>query len=79
VQGALGFGLRNGLSCVGSCGCLMLVMAVAPGGQLLWTAALTAAATAEKLARRPRHATQATAFLLGFATVATLAVGNLLR
>ena len=79
VQGALGFGLRNGLSCVGSCGCLMLVMAVAPGGQLLWTAALTAAATTEKLARRPRHATQATAVLLGFATVATLAVGNLLR
>jgi len=78
-RGALAFGLRNGLACVGSCWCLMLVMAVGPGGGLLWPAALTGVVTAERLSRRPRHATQATAVVLGFATVATLAVGNLLR
>jgi predicted metal-binding membrane protein len=74
-----GFGLRNGLACVGSCWCLMLITAVAPGGQLLWTGALTTVVTAERLARRPRRATQATAAVLGFATMATLAMGNLLR
>jgi predicted metal-binding membrane protein len=78
-KGALRFGLRNGLSCLGSCWCLMLVMTVAPGGQLLWTAGLTGVVTAERLARRPRHAARTAAAALAFATVATLAVGNLLR
>jgi predicted metal-binding membrane protein len=78
-KAAFGFGLRNGLACVGSCWCLMLISAIAPGGQLLWTGALTTAITAERLARRPRRAIQATAAVLGFATVATLAMGNLLR
>ena len=78
-RGALAFGLRNGLACVGSCWCLMLVMAVGPGGELPWLAALTGVVTAERLSRRPRRATRATAVVLGFATVATLAVGNLLR
>lgn len=78
-KGALRFGLRNGLSCLGSCWCLMLIMAVAPGGQLLWTAGLTGVVTAERLARQPRHATRAAAAALAFAAVATLAVGNLLR
>jgi predicted metal-binding membrane protein len=78
-KAAFGFGLRNGLACVGSCWCLMLIMAVSPGGQLLWTGVLTTAVTGERLARRPRRATRATAAVLGFATVATLAMGNLLR
>jgi predicted metal-binding membrane protein len=78
-KGALRFGLRNGLSCLGSCWCLMLVMTVTPGGQLLWTAGLTGVVTAEKLARRPRHATRTAAAALAFATVATLTIGNLLR
>ena len=78
-RGAVAFGLRNGLACVGSCWCLMVVMAVAPGGELPWMAGLTVVAAAERLSRRPRRATRVTAVILGFATVATLALGNLLR
>lgn len=78
-KGALRFGLRNGLYCAGSCWCMMLVMAVAPGGQLLWTAGLTGIITAERVSPRPRKTTRAAAALLGFATVAALAIGNLLR
>lgn len=78
-KGALRFGLRNGLSCLGSCWCLMLVMVVAPGGQLLWTAGLTGVITAERLLPRPRRVTRATAAMLGFAAVAALAIGNLLQ
>ena len=78
-QGALRFGLRNGLYCVGTCWCLMLVMIAAPGGQLLWTAGLTGIITAERLLPRPRGTTRVVAAMLGFATVATLAVGNLLQ
>lgn len=77
--GALRFGLRNGLSCLGTCWCLMLVMIAAPGGQLLWTAGLTGIITAERLLPRPRGTTQVVAAMLGFATVAALAAGNLLR
>lgn len=78
-KGALRFGLRNGLYCLGTCWCLMLVMIAAPGGQLLWTAGLTGIITAERLLPRPRGTTRVVAAMLGFATVATLAVGNLLQ
>ena len=79
AAGAVLFGLRNALSCLGSCWCLMLIMAAAPAGQLLWTTGVTGAMTAEMLARRPRRATRAVAAALGYAAVATLATGNLLR
>jgi predicted metal-binding membrane protein len=57
-KGSIRFGLRNGLSCVGSCWCLMLVMVVAPGYYLLWMTVLTGIVTTEKLVQRPRRATR---------------------
>jgi len=77
--GALRFGLRNGLACLGSCWCLMLVMAVAPGGQLLWTTGLTVTITSEKLLARQGRATRFAAAALAFAAVAAAALGNLFR
>lgn len=73
-RGALRFGLRNGLSCLGSCWCLMLVMTVAPAGHLLWTAVLTCFITIEKMQERPRRATRLGAVGLGIAALATLVV-----
>jgi predicted metal-binding membrane protein len=78
-ESALWFGLRNGLYCLGTCWCLMLVMIAAPGGQLLWTAGLTGIITSERRLPRPRDTIRTVAALLGFATVAALAVGNLLQ
>ena len=78
-KGALGFGLRNGLYCLGTCWCLMLVMVAAPGGQLLWTAGLTVAITTELVLPTPRGAARVVAALLGFAAFAALATGNLLQ
>jgi len=63
----LRFGLRNGSACVGSCWALMLVMAVAGTGQLLWSVALTGVVSAEKLMLKPRRATRGCAVLLGAA------------
>lgn len=77
--GALWYGLRNGLYCLGTCWCLMLIMIAAPGAQLLWTVGLTVAIAAERRLPRPRSATRTVAALLGFAAVAALAIGNLLR
>ena len=71
---ALRFGLRNGLSFLGSCWCLMLVMAAAPGGHLLWTAALAGVVTTEKLLERPRRATRLAAVALGVAAEGAVAV-----
>jgi predicted metal-binding membrane protein len=78
-KGALRFGLRNGLYCLGTCWCLMLVMVAAPGGQLLWTAGLTGVITAERVVSRPRSTTRAVAVMLFFAAFAALAAGNLLQ
>jgi predicted metal-binding membrane protein len=69
--GAVRFGLRNGAACLRSCWCLMLVMTIAPAGQVLaWTAGLTVIVTAEKLLPRPRAATQAAATVLAIAGLA---------
>jgi predicted metal-binding membrane protein len=76
---AVRFGLRHGLSCLGSCWCLMLVMIAAPGSQVLWTAVLTGIVTSEKVSGRPRHAVRLGAAVLAIAAVATACVGNLLR
>jgi len=78
-KGALGFGLRNGLYCLGTCWCLMLVMVAVPAGQLLWLAGLTAVITAERRLAEPGAFTRAAAAALGVAAVATLAVGGLLQ
>ena len=67
--GALRFGLRNGQSCLGSCWCLMLVMAVAPANHLLWMVALTVVVTAEKLMERPRYVTRMAAVALAITAV----------
>lgn len=67
------FGLRNGIACLGSCWCMMLVMAVAPAGQLPWTAGLTAIVTAEKLLARPGGVTRAAAVALALAALAAMA------
>ena len=71
--GALRFGLRNSLSCVGSCWCLMLVMIAVPGGYLLWMIVLTGIVTVERLLERPRQATRFAAAAMGIA--ATIAFG----
>lgn len=70
--GAVRFGLRSGLACLGSCWCLMLVMAVAPGAHLLWTAALAVIVSAERMLARPRRATRLAALGLGVAAIAGL-------
>jgi len=62
---ALRFGLRNGAACLGSCWCLMLVMAVASG--LLWTVLIAGFVTAEKLLQQPRQATRLGAGVLAIA------------
>ena len=67
--GALRFGLRNGLSCLGSCWCLMLVMSVAPAYHLLWMLALTVVVTAEKLMERPRYVTRMAAAAMAITAV----------
>lgn len=56
----------------------MLVMVVAPAGQLLWLAALTLVVTAERAVPDSRAVTRDIAAALGVAAAATLAVGGLL-
>lgn len=68
--GAIRFGLRNGVACLGSCWCLMLVMTVVPGASLFWTASLTAVVTTERLLERPRRATRLAALAMGVGAVA---------
>lgn len=74
-RAAMKFGLRNGLSCLGSCWCLMLVMAVAPAGYLLWSVALSGLITTERLLQRPRRATRLAAVALGVAAIWTFTLG----
>lgn len=68
-RGALTFGLRSGLACLGSCWCLMLVMLATPGDHLLWMAALTGLVTAERCLERPRIITRWAAAGLGAAAI----------
>lgn len=72
--GALRFGVRNGRACLGSCWCLMLIMAVAPGDGLLWMVTITGIGTTERLLDRPRPATRHAATVLGFAAFTMAAV-----
>lgn len=71
---AFEFGVRNGIGCVGSCWCLMLIMLVAPSSGLLWMAGLCAIATAERILPRPRRTSRQVACLLAIGGVASLAV-----
>jgi predicted metal-binding membrane protein len=73
-RGALLFGLRQGLSCLGTCWCLMLIMVAAPGGHLLWTVALTAVISSERFAEHPRRAARFVGAGLVAAAVATIVV-----
>lgn len=68
------FGWVHGLACIGSCWCVMAVMAAAPSGHLLWSAALTPVVIHERFARKPRRAARQAA--VGLA-VAALVVGVL--
>lgn len=70
-RGALRFGWRNGGACLGSCWCLMAVMALASVGAVLWMAGLSAIVTAERFLQRPRRVTRAAAAALGALAVAT--------
>jgi predicted metal-binding membrane protein len=72
--GALAFGLYNGLPCIGTCWCLMLIMVVAPEGQLLWMLALTAIATGERVVKRPKRANRLVATGLGLVATGVLAL-----
>jgi predicted metal-binding membrane protein len=72
-QAALRFGLRNGATCLGSGWCLMLVMAVAPGGHIVWTVALAGVVTTERLLERPRRVTRLASAALGIAAVGAVA------
>jgi predicted metal-binding membrane protein len=73
-MGALRFGFLSGLACLGSCWCLMVVMAFVPTDVLLWTVALTAIVTAEKLSQRPRRTTRLAGGALAVAAVAAFLV-----
>ncbi len=70
--GALRFGLRNGLSCLGSCWCFMLVMTVLPDEHLLWALGLALVAASERLLQRPRRVSRLAALALGLAAVTSL-------
>jgi predicted metal-binding membrane protein len=72
--GAFRFGVRNGVACLGTCWCLMLVMVVAAGAHVLWTVGLAAIVTTEKLVERPRRASKLAALALVGAALAALAV-----
>ena len=68
--GCLRFAWVHGTACMGSCWCLMGVMAVAPSGHLLSSAVLTAVVLGERLAPKPRRtAREATVPLLALAVV----------
>jgi predicted metal-binding membrane protein len=75
--GAIRFGSRNGLACLGSCWCLMLVMVVAPGAHLPWTIGLAGIVTSEKLLERPRRVTRLASAALAAAAAAALAIALL--
>jgi predicted metal-binding membrane protein len=71
------FGLRNGLACLGTCWCLMLVVATAPSAHVSLSAAIAAVVACERLAERPMHATRviaASLFALAMVTAITLAM-----
>jgi predicted metal-binding membrane protein len=72
VRAAVVLGARHGAACVGSCAGLMLVMLVAPGPPLVWTAVLALVVWAEKARGLARPLARPTAALL--ATVAALAL-----
>jgi predicted metal-binding membrane protein len=76
VRGTVRYGLRYGLACLGACWPLMAVMAVAARGHLLWTVALGAALSAERLLPRPRRTARLVGLGLGVAALgaATVAV-----
>jgi predicted metal-binding membrane protein len=75
ARGVVRFGSRHGTSCLRSCWPLMLVMAVAPVGEMLiWMPAVTILVSAEKLAAKPRRVVRAGSALLGTAALATLLV-----
>jgi len=71
-RAALAFGARNGLACLGSCWCLMLVMYAAPAGRLLWSIAVTGILLAERLRQRPGRAVRLAGVALGSAGLWTL-------
>lgn len=52
-RGSALFGARQGLWCVSSCWCLMLVMLIVPGYDLPWMIVITGLVTTERLAERP--------------------------
>jgi predicted metal-binding membrane protein len=74
-KAALVFGARNGLACLGSCWCLMLVMYLAPGGRLWWSIAITGLVVTERLRRRPGEAVRLAGMALGSAGLWTLILG----
>jgi predicted metal-binding membrane protein len=71
-RAAVQFGVRNGVACVGSCWCLMLIMPVAPSVHILWTVALTVVVTAERVVRRPLLATRRHSAFLAVAALFAL-------
>jgi predicted metal-binding membrane protein len=67
VRGTARYGLRYGLACLGACWPLMVVMAVATRGHLVWTVALGAGLSAERLLPRPRRTARAVGAVLAVA------------
>jgi predicted metal-binding membrane protein len=59
LRDAFRLGRCHGLSCVGCCGPLMLLMLSTPGAPLLWTAGLTALVVCESAPTLARRATPA--------------------
>jgi predicted metal-binding membrane protein len=69
VPAAYRLGRIHGLSCVGCCGPLMLLMLAAPGAPLLWMAALTALMLCETVPRLAGTATPAIGVVLVAAAI----------
>ena len=65
----LGYGVRSGVACLGSCWAIMLVMALASGERLLWMVALTSLVLVEHRARHERRVLGAGAGMLGVAAL----------
>jgi predicted metal-binding membrane protein len=75
TSGLVRFAWINSSACVRSCWAMMLAMGLATSAIVFWMLAIAGVVVTEKLAQRPRRATQAGAALLGTGTVlAALAV-----
>lgn len=73
-RGALHFGFKGGVACVGSCWPMMSTMFVAPAWHLPWAVALTGIIVCERRGERPRRVTRAVATVLVACSITAVAL-----